>query len=211
MLGYASERELCLALSAQTGWSAVVFDESVIRLDVLEHVSLEWARIFNALVVYEDREILVVAAARPEDAIVPARELASARGKPVELRIALDITLATGTQIYSTPPNAALPTVTVKVFQDSYRQSSGFDAQKNATVQTPPGLGAVLYARKNTIPVTAGTQDMESGVFRDLAATQSKMLSQPVLIVRRFEENPTGVIATFRAGRPEPVELRAAV
>ena len=94
MLGYASERELCLALSAQTGWSAVVFDESVIRLDVLERVSLEWARIFNALVVYEDRETMVVAAARPEDAIVPARELASARGKQVELRIALDITLA---------------------------------------------------------------------------------------------------------------------
>ena len=74
---------------------------------------------------------------------------------------ALDITLATGTQIYSTPPNSALPTLTVKVFQDSYRQSSGFDAQKNATVQTPPGLGAVLYARKNTIPVTAGTVDIE--------------------------------------------------
>jgi two-component system response regulator RegX3 len=93
-LGYASERELCLALSAQTGWAAVVFDESVIRLDVLEHVSFEWARIFNALVVYEDQQTLVVAAARPEDAIVPARELAAARGKQVELRIALDITLA---------------------------------------------------------------------------------------------------------------------
>jgi CheY-like chemotaxis protein len=93
-LGYASERELCLALSAQTGWAAVVFDESVIRLDVLEHVSLEWARIFHALVVYEDASSLVIAAARPEDAIVPARELAAARGKQVELRIALDITLA---------------------------------------------------------------------------------------------------------------------
>jgi len=93
MLGYASERELSLALSAQTGWAAVVFDESVIRLDVLEHVSLEWARIFNALVVYEDASSLVIAAARPEDAIVPARELATARGKQVELRIALDVTL----------------------------------------------------------------------------------------------------------------------
>ena len=93
-LGYASERELCLALSAQTGWAAVVFDESIIRLDVLEHVSLEWARIFNALVVYEDLKSLVIAAARPEDAIVPARELAAARGKQVELRIALEITLA---------------------------------------------------------------------------------------------------------------------
>lgn len=94
MLGYASERDLCLALSAQTGWAAVVFDESIIRLDVLEHVSLEWARIFHALVVYEDAKSLVIAAARPEDVIVPARELAASRGRQVELRIALDITLA---------------------------------------------------------------------------------------------------------------------
>jgi CheY-like chemotaxis protein len=94
MLGYASERQLCLALSAQTGWPGIVLDESVIRLDVLEHVSLDWARIFAALVVFEDAQTLVVAAARPEDAIVPARELAASRGKNVELRIALDITLA---------------------------------------------------------------------------------------------------------------------
>jgi len=94
MLGYATERHLCLALSAQTGWPGIVLDESVIRLDVLEYVSLDWARIFSALVVYEDAQTLVVAAARPEDAVVPARELAAARGKNVELRIALDITLA---------------------------------------------------------------------------------------------------------------------
>jgi CheY-like chemotaxis protein len=93
-LGYASERQLCTALSAQTGWAGIVLDESVIRLDVLEYVSLDWARIFSALVVYEDAQTLVVAASRPEDAIVPARELAAARGKKVELRIALDITLA---------------------------------------------------------------------------------------------------------------------
>ena len=93
-LGYASERQLCMALSAQTGWPGIVLDESVIRLDVLEYVSLEWARIFSALVVYEDDQTLVIAAARPEDAIVPARELATARGKNVELRIALDATLA---------------------------------------------------------------------------------------------------------------------
>jgi CheY-like chemotaxis protein len=37
---------------------------------------------------------MIVAAARPEDAIVPARELGEQRGKHVELRIALDITLA---------------------------------------------------------------------------------------------------------------------
>lgn len=93
-LGYASERQLCMALSAQTGWPGIVLDESVLRLDVLEYVSLEWARLFSALVVYEDAQTLVVAAVRPEDAIVPARELATARGKNVELRIALDITLA---------------------------------------------------------------------------------------------------------------------
>src|SRR5207249_1782175 len=93
-LGYCTERQLATALSAQTGWPALVFDESTIRLDVLEHVSIEWARIFSALVVFEDERTLVVAAARPEDAIVPARELGAARGKNVELRIALDITLA---------------------------------------------------------------------------------------------------------------------
>ena len=93
-LGYASERQLCTALAAQTGWPAIVLDESSIQLAVLQHVSIEWARIFNALVVYEDDRTLVVAAARPEDAIVPSRELGAARGKNVELRIALDITLA---------------------------------------------------------------------------------------------------------------------
>ena len=94
VLGYASERQLCTALSVQTGWPAIVLDESQIRLDVLEHVSIEWARIFSALVVYEDDRTIVVAASRPEDAIVPARELGSSRGKAVELRIALDVTLA---------------------------------------------------------------------------------------------------------------------
>ena len=94
VLGYASERQLCMALSVQTGWPAIVLDESTIRLEVLEHVSIEWARIFSALVVFEDDRTLVVAAARPEDAIVPARELGAARGKNVELRIALDVTLA---------------------------------------------------------------------------------------------------------------------
>jgi len=74
---------------------------------------------------------------------------------------AVDITLATMAAIYSTAPNAANPTVTVKVYQDSYRQSSGFDAQKNAAVTTPPGLGAVLYMRRNTMPLSAGTMDQE--------------------------------------------------
>lgn len=93
-LGLATERQLCAALAMQTGWPSIVLDESTIRLSVLEHVSVEWARIFSALVVFEDDRTLVVAASRPEDAIVPARELGAARGKNVELRIALDVTLA---------------------------------------------------------------------------------------------------------------------
>ncbi|HEY4182219.1 MAG TPA: response regulator [Kofleriaceae bacterium] len=93
-LGYASERQLAMALSMQTGWPAVVLDESVIQLDVLENVTLDWARIFSAIIVYEDAHTIVIAAARPEDAIVPARDLGAGRGKEVELRIALDTTLA---------------------------------------------------------------------------------------------------------------------
>lgn len=73
---------------------------------------------------------------------------------------AVDITVATLAQIYSVAPNSA-PTYTVKVYQDSYRQSSGKDAQRNATVTTPPGLGAVLYLRRNTMDLSAGSVDEE--------------------------------------------------
>lgn len=73
---------------------------------------------------------------------------------------AVDITIATLAQIYSTAPTAA-PTYTVKVYQDSYRQSSGKDAQKNGTVTTPPGLGAVLYLRRNTLDISTGSVDQE--------------------------------------------------
>lgn len=73
---------------------------------------------------------------------------------------AVDITLATVAQVYSTAPTNA-PTYTVKVYQDAYRQSAGRDAQRNATVTTPPGLGAVLYLRKNTMDLSAGAVDEE--------------------------------------------------
>lgn len=73
---------------------------------------------------------------------------------------AVDITISTLAQIYSTAPTAA-PTYTVKVYQDSYRQSSGKDAQGNQTVTTPPGLGAVLYLRRNTMDLSAGSVDEE--------------------------------------------------
>jgi len=84
---------------------------------------------------------------------------------------AVDITLDTIAGIYSTAPSTT-PTYTVKLYQDSYRQSSGFDAQKNATVLTPPGMGSVLYLRRNTMPINAGSQDVElsqqEGSYRTL-------------------------------------------
>jgi hypothetical protein len=97
---------------------------------------------------------------------------------------AVDITLSTIAQIYSVAPTAA-PTYTVKLYQDAYRQSSGHDAQKNATVTTPPGLGAVQYMRRNTIATTAGQVDLQLNqqegsyrtlifVLRDSASTRSQ-------------------------------------
>jgi len=84
---------------------------------------------------------------------------------------ALDITMSTLAQIYSVAPTNA-PTYTVKVYQDSYRQSSGKDAQGNATVTTPPGLGAVLYLRRNTMDLSAGSVDeqisQQEGSYRCL-------------------------------------------
>ncbi|MGW2795175.1 hypothetical protein ACWC9H_35360 [Streptomyces sp. NPDC001251] len=73
----------------------------------------------------------------------------------------VDLTLSTMAQVYSTAPNGSNPIVTVKIHQDAYRQSSGFDAQKNGTVTTPPGLGAVLYLRRNTLTLAAGQVDQE--------------------------------------------------
>jgi hypothetical protein len=84
---------------------------------------------------------------------------------------ALDLTVSTLALIYATAPNAA-PTFTVRVYQDSYRQSSGKDAQRNPTVTTPPGLGAVSYCRRTTTLLGAGTVDVElpnqEGSYRTL-------------------------------------------
>jgi hypothetical protein len=74
---------------------------------------------------------------------------------------ALDITQAGSAAVFSTPPVTTQPTITIAIYQDSYRQSAGKDAQGNATVVTPPGLGAVLYARRNVITTTAGAQDLQ--------------------------------------------------
>jgi hypothetical protein len=74
---------------------------------------------------------------------------------------ALDITQAASSAVFSTPPVTTQPTLTISIFQDSYRQSAGKDAQGNPTVTTPPGLGAVLYARRNIISTTAGAVDLQ--------------------------------------------------
>lgn len=74
---------------------------------------------------------------------------------------ALDITQASSVAVFSVPPVTTQPTVVVAIYQDSYRQSAGKDAQGNATVTTPPGLGAVLYARRGTNTPTAGSQDFQ--------------------------------------------------
>jgi hypothetical protein len=74
---------------------------------------------------------------------------------------ALDITQAANSAVFSTPPVTTPPSVFVAIYQDSYRQSAGKDAQGNATVTTPPGLGAVLYARRGTNTPTAGSQDFQ--------------------------------------------------
>lgn len=73
---------------------------------------------------------------------------------------ALDITQAPASAVFSANPGT-LPTITISIYQDSYRQSAGKDAQGNATVTTPPGLGAVLYARRGTNTPTSGSQDFQ--------------------------------------------------
>lgn len=73
---------------------------------------------------------------------------------------ALDITLSAESSVYSTAPTAN-GTYSVAIYQDSYRQSAKKDAQGNPAVATPPGLGATLYARKNTLELGAGSFDTE--------------------------------------------------
>jgi len=73
---------------------------------------------------------------------------------------ALDIVQAAASAMFSVNPGT-LPTINIAIYQDSYRQSAGKDAQGNATVLTPPGLGAVLYARRTINTTTAGQQDIQ--------------------------------------------------
>lgn len=74
---------------------------------------------------------------------------------------ALDVVQAAAAAVFSVVPPTTMPTVTINIYQDSYRQSAGKDAQGNPTVTTPPGMGAVLYARRNIITTTAGAVDLQ--------------------------------------------------
>jgi len=94
VLGYAPERPLLATLVAMTGRGGLVLDESVINLDVLGNLSREAASRARILPVFEDARGLVVAAADPDEAGGIAAELERVRGKPVELVIALEVTLA---------------------------------------------------------------------------------------------------------------------
>lgn len=74
---------------------------------------------------------------------------------------ALDITQAANSAVFSAPPPTTAPTVVISIYQDSYRQSAGKDAQNNPTVTSPPGTGAVLYLRRGSNTPTAGSQDFQ--------------------------------------------------
>jgi DNA-binding response OmpR family regulator len=93
VLGYAGERALAEALAEQTGWPAVVFDESVLDLGALDLFDPEWMRSARALVVAEDRRRVVVAIADPDSGHEVEREIERLRGRPAELHIALEVTL----------------------------------------------------------------------------------------------------------------------
>lgn len=92
-LGYAAERPLAEALAEQTGWPAIVFDESVIDFAPVDRIDLEWLRTTRALPVFEDRRRVVVALADPDSGHAVEREIERLRGRPVELHVALEVTL----------------------------------------------------------------------------------------------------------------------
>jgi len=183
-----------VALSAQTGWPGIVLDESVIRLDVLEYVSLEWARIFSALVVYEDAQTLVIAAARPEDAIVPARELGATRGKKVELRIAVDITLAR----------------TIRVAFAKWKTGELFLAGPEAerSVASPPASRVVLLENLRFHPEE---EKNDAGFAKSLAALADVYVNDAFGAAHRAHASVEAMVRLFReagAGLLMEKELR---
>lgn len=83
----------------------------------------------------------------------------------------IDFTIDTLAHIYSVAPTAA-PTYVTRIYQDSYRQSAGKDAQGGVSSKTPVALGATLFLRRNTKELNAGGVDTEidfpAGSYRAL-------------------------------------------
>ena len=212
-LGYASERQLAMALSVQTGWPGIVFDESVIRLDVLEHVSLEWARIFSALVVYEDATSIVVAAARPEDAIVPARELAAARGKNVELRIALDVTLARSIRVafqrykdgetYLVGSEAKRQTTFLAVVApDEDHHDDARSAQRALAEEAARAIEDNEELPSEEIPASATLSgEWQANTITTTTSADDRMVEEATLVIAEELDRGGGVDSTATGGR----------
>lgn len=78
---------------------------------------------------------------------------------------ALDVTQASSSILFSVPPVTTAPTVVITFYQDSYRQSSGKDAQNNPTATKPPGMGAMLYGKRTINQLVAGSQDIPLSQF----------------------------------------------
>lgn len=94
VLGYAPERALVAAIATVLRKRAVVFDESVIHLDVIGALGRETALRSRLLPVAEDARHLLVAVADPDGVASLVSELERIRGKRVELLVALEISLA---------------------------------------------------------------------------------------------------------------------
>ena len=220
VLGYASERELATALSAQTGWPAIVLDESTIRLDVLEHVTLEWARIFNALVVYEDNDMIVVAAARPDDAIIPARELAQSRGKHVELRIALDVTLARSIRVafrrwkqgelYLVGPEASDDSIPRLAF---VHPDGGEDEHRRAQRALAEEAARSIESKDDLPSEDIGASGSHAGITYDWHASTVTTTERKLFVDENIEERTLVIAAELDRGDPDeqPTGHRALV
>ncbi len=94
VLGYAPERALVAALAHLHRRHAIVFDESVIHLEVLGALARETAMRMRMLPVHEDNRRVVVAVADPDHAKAAFGEIERVRGKRVDAHVALEVTLA---------------------------------------------------------------------------------------------------------------------
>lgn len=94
VMGHAGERPLAQVLAEHTAQAAVILDESVIHLAVLDGLDQAWARTGRVLPIYEDDQRIVAAVGDLDGGGAGAAlELAAHRQKSLELVVALDVTL----------------------------------------------------------------------------------------------------------------------